>query len=748
MMKEIKFFSRLICLLLLTGLSSCDLTDLIEEGKTAAGFAERIQGIPLDSEASSSPAIGTPTVTLPNFQCNVTEEEGHFILNIEMTGIYDAENKDWLQLFGTGEETQNIWLEIDGKPKGILVFNSSNNRNDLNSSQLRSGSTQKAMADIVFLVDNSGSMNEEANKVAEEIVDWANTLSSAESQLPLDLQFGCVGYGYNSDNRIYGAIDITDVNSLSNYLNSNGNGVYHTVGYGGSNSTDLQNKAGSYDYSGGENGVLALRFADENFKFRDGALRTYINFTDEPNQPGGSENWSVEYVNPAKHLWNATQGTVHTVYSAGSDTSFVEKPFYEEKPWRLSDYTGGSKMFTSPSFNVNLGDLPVSGALQNISQIRTVADLLMDGKEHTVTITVLDGNVGGVKTVRVNFSNIVTQAKTGKLVFLTHGLSSDKEEFKETVKSLCENQNYKNFGYVTMKGSGSNAYWQGEDLLQNIAGIKQELSKGVNILIKTEFSEGNLSFANQLEEMRKMIGLFIEVFHGNNLDEVVFVGHSMGGLASINYAIQFAGTFKDKKVKIITVDTPYHPNMFARCLWADGTHFIAKMSKQDKGEAHRDLGGIVQKGLIDDYPDLYATEGVNGSALKILKDKWNSLKSNSISLYAIAVSVYDRNEEPNWLMKGDGIVDIDSQLGYEWNNVYFEFPVNGKGKGNWGAGSFYDALNQGNDGRFDIFNDPAPFFHTETPDRIEVITQIKKWIEYTGGSGTVTGRGQITHISE
>lgn len=45
-------------------------------------------------------------------------------------------------------------------------------------------------ADVVFLVDNSGSMGEEANAIARDIIDWAEKLAASS----LDVRFGCVGY--------------------------------------------------------------------------------------------------------------------------------------------------------------------------------------------------------------------------------------------------------------------------------------------------------------------------------------------------------------------------------------------------------------------------------------------------------------------------------------------------------------------------------------------------------------------------
>lgn len=113
-------------------------------------------------------------------------------------------NGEWLELHGTNAENQNVWLEINGIQKGVKI---------INGDEVTTRAVAKAKADVVFLVDNSSSMDQEADKVAEEIIRWSQKLSKT-----MDVQFGCVGINHYSVN---GALNITDVNTLSEYLNSN-----------------------------------------------------------------------------------------------------------------------------------------------------------------------------------------------------------------------------------------------------------------------------------------------------------------------------------------------------------------------------------------------------------------------------------------------------------------------------------------------------------------------------------------------
>ena len=169
----------------------------------------------------------------------------------------------------------------------------------------------------------------------------------------------------------------------------------------------------------------------------------------------------------------------------------------------------------------------------------------------------------------------------------------------------------------------------------------------------TEFSDNNLSFDRQLFE----ISLMISMFKGYRAD-LVFIGHSMGGLTSINVGMAYANANKTRNVKIITLDTPYQPNNYAREAWNDTSGFTANVAGQTRGEAHRDLGG-------------------RSDALANLHDKWNNFSGKNVKLHAISVSLYSE-QESRYMEIGDGIVDIPAQQGKFlekldnvgiWNNV-------------------------------------------------------------------------------
>ena len=376
------FMALLICA---TAFVSCikdgDDTIILESGNNT--------GIPSDNIADENPIIDNSTTTIPNIQYTVEEEGKDAVVHIDMTGVKYADSYDWLRLLGTGESGQNVWLSIDGQPKGIAVYNNADDNEE----------EKKLSCDLVFLVDNSGSMGDEADAIARDIIDWANKLTASN----LDISFACVGYGF-SYGKVYGAINLTDVNTLATYLERS-YGIYRTVGFYGEDELTLSTAANHYSASG-ECGGLALRYADENLSFRPGANRIYVNFTDEPNQPGGNNRYSTESFKTQEY-WNTNQGTVHTVYS--SDTiNFYETMYYQEKPWRISEYTGGT-IITAPSNfqDVTLESLPITGAMTNSYVIRfTNVSEFMDGKPHYVKITILseDGKTRAERTFNITFT--------------------------------------------------------------------------------------------------------------------------------------------------------------------------------------------------------------------------------------------------------------------------------------------------------------------------------------------------------
>ena len=348
-------------------------------------------GIPNDADAKPNPILDPSSLntTIPNFNWTYSYENGELVIRLDLTGVKDPYTDDWVELYGMESAKQNIWVSVDGISKGFTIE--------------KINDQKKGTVDMIFLVDNSTSMREEAEGVAKEIKKYANELNSK-----MDILFGCVGYGryvgyeydYPKNNYgVSGALNLSSYEQLDAFLNQRGKtGVDRTVGYFGDDANKLSSAAAKDEYykSGGENSIQALRFADENFSFTTGANRVYVNFTDDANYPGGNKNISISYVENTE-TWPVYKGTIHSVISNSEDIIINRSKQVSdaELSYLPSDYTGGTKIFVPSDFSgVSLSSLPVTGALLN-SYIIRFRNVPLDGRVHEVWLTVKSTSPNG-----------------------------------------------------------------------------------------------------------------------------------------------------------------------------------------------------------------------------------------------------------------------------------------------------------------------------------------------------------------
>lgn len=356
-------------------LAAISLVSCLEDHTDTLRLEQGLEGSESSKDllATMNPEVGTTNTRVPNVNYTFENKDGapeEMVVRLDMTGIQSQTTSEWLRLIGTGEQGQNLWISIDCQPKFVQVYNTIDDEDE----------NVVIKNDIVFLVDNSGSMDDEADALARDLEEWAKSLTTT-----FDMKFGCVGY----NGLITGALNMTTYTALHNYL-SRATGTDRTVGFAGSDASYLKSNKYSYDISSQEEcPMAALRYADRYFSFRQDANRIYVNFTDEYNQPDGQSGFSVRYM-ASQSNWPTTKGTVHTVYSGSTTGS--ETTNYNEQPWRMSEYSGGTTIFTNGSFSgVSLQDLPVTGAIQNSYIIRfSNISKFMDGKSHEVKITIYD----------------------------------------------------------------------------------------------------------------------------------------------------------------------------------------------------------------------------------------------------------------------------------------------------------------------------------------------------------------------
>ncbi|MBP9120678.1 MAG: VWA domain-containing protein [Ignavibacterium sp.] len=343
---------------------SCDTAENPEDQNT---------DIPGDPTGVTVP---TPTKNnvLPSASITTTGSR----VKLNLLGLIDPTTNQPLTLSynSTNPQASNIFVQEDGIVQGLKVT--------------KVGTGNVLTADIVFCVDNSGSMSEEADSVAASIIEFANYLQASG----LDVKFAVVGF----DSYPNGGINFTNAQTLSAYLDRE-TGTYRTYYFAGPDSAALTERANNFGYAGGENGVIAAIFADSVYGWRAGAQRVFINFTDEPTQNQDGITWS----NAQGCSLLSGKATVHTVFSG--DTTYYNSTYwdqYDEEPAAFSRCTGGTiKYIPEDATGLSLKDLPVAGALANSYLVEFVT--AKTGVAHTVKVTIYTSTADGVQTYNITY---------------------------------------------------------------------------------------------------------------------------------------------------------------------------------------------------------------------------------------------------------------------------------------------------------------------------------------------------------
>lgn len=340
---------------------SCDTTENPQDQNT---------DIPGDPTGVTVP---TPTKNnvLPSASFTTTGSR----VKLNLLGLIDPTTNQPLTISynASNPQASNIFVEEDGIIQGLKVT--------------KVGTGNVLTADIVFCVDNSGSMSEEADSVAKSIIEFANFLQASG----LDVKFAVVGYSYGYVN---GGINFANATTISNYLNRY-TGTSRTEGYSGPDSATLYTRAYNFGTAPQENGIVAAIFGDSVYTWRSGAQRVFINFTDEPTQSDG-----ITWTNAFGCGLLSGKATVHTVFS--EDSTYYTWDNQNERPWDISTCTGGTiKFIPTDASGLTLKDLPVAGALANSYLVEYVT--AKNGIAHTVKVTVYTSTADGVQTFNVTY---------------------------------------------------------------------------------------------------------------------------------------------------------------------------------------------------------------------------------------------------------------------------------------------------------------------------------------------------------
>jgi len=198
-------------------------------------------------------------------------------------------------------------------------------------------------------------------------------------------------------------LNLTSAANLEAYLNRPYYyGTSRPTGFSGPDSAALEMAASSYASDHGyydEDGVVGILFADSLFSWRAGSQKIFVNFTDEPTQPTGIEKWSTANICATFPGY----ATIHTVFS--EDTTYYSgywQDLYNEKPWAISECTGGTTIFIpSNADSLDLTGLPFTLALTN--SYKAEFNSANPTGTHNVVITIKVTGADG----RIEYLNLV-----------------------------------------------------------------------------------------------------------------------------------------------------------------------------------------------------------------------------------------------------------------------------------------------------------------------------------------------------
>jgi len=211
------------------------------------------------------------------------------------------------------------------------------------------------VADIVFLIDDSGSMSDKINAVRQNASNFVNNLAGEG----VDFRLGLVRFGQSGGGApqvFNGGAMTSDVNQFTSWLSS-------------------FRASGSY-----EPGLLAILTAAQTFNFRQGSQRIFILVTDEDSD-GGSQSQLSQAVTTCQ----SNSITVYGAVNCGDGNSY----------WQYCGngivlQTGGNLFPVNGSYDSILGDIGNQVGSTYVVRYRS-SNPTFDGQERLVRVLVSDG---------------------------------------------------------------------------------------------------------------------------------------------------------------------------------------------------------------------------------------------------------------------------------------------------------------------------------------------------------------------
>ena len=319
-------------------------------------------------EIPSDPSGSVPEVfknnLVPSGRFYTVEQERR---RLNLSGV--VVNSYGIDLYGTGDPAQNVWIEIDGVNKGILVK--------------RVSPQNRLKADIVFCVDVSGSMND---AIVDSIANTIAGFSDYIYRYGIDARFGGVGF----------VGDIRGVKLLTDDV-ANFRSWVKAKRFIDTSTQVLFPQFGSSSLN--ENPVSAIRYADSLFNWRFDAQKVFVVFTDVPIKPSSREDWSVSWVRNNIR----GKGIVHVVFANDTSkfTNLWSTPnLSNQNPKELVTITGGTYNILPDGYGLRLFYLPL---VESLVYSHSIDFLTSTGKKKIKVILSLSQNYDGKSEFDVEF---------------------------------------------------------------------------------------------------------------------------------------------------------------------------------------------------------------------------------------------------------------------------------------------------------------------------------------------------------
>ena len=343
---------------------------------------------PKNSDIPEDPGTPAPAVA---------PTTGDFVPSAMSVAEPSSSNPDRIRLTlgGTASEltysTSNVTVVEDGVVKGI---------------KLSRGSAAKLKTDIVFVIDNTGSMSSGIESVKNSVISLVSALRASGQ----DVQVGVVAYNDNGDN---------DGHATYNVPTSDVMGYAAVYGYRPLTSnltatgpivTFMEDLTATGGGDWPELAFSGVDYARRTFAWRDGSQRVYILITDATSWGQGATGDATRGIGASYPWTDVTLGeqlrsegsVVHCICPENELATSLSTGEYNVKP--LATITGGT--FTEWAYaEFDLTDLPLLGVTTSTALIEFLkTDRGAAPTEHTLRVVIeKSGTERGERTLTVEY---------------------------------------------------------------------------------------------------------------------------------------------------------------------------------------------------------------------------------------------------------------------------------------------------------------------------------------------------------